>query len=150
MNIYKVWIQIEEIDKERNHYLKLGTPYEAGTFRTEISARRLVVNELMIIRPLNARLHRTCRQVLDSLDVGGEQSQAFAEEIKVLKNALGSVPVIISKCPKCRAGLEKREFQDRDFLDSSAIHVHYICKKCSSRITEEYTLTDVFINDPHI
>ena len=150
MNIYKVWIQIEEIDKDRNHYLKLGTPYEAGTFRTEISARRLVENELMIARPLNARLHRACRQVLESLDVGGEQSQAFAEEIKVLKNALGSVPVIRSKCPKCGAGLDEKEFQDRDLLDSGAMHVHYICKKCSSRITEEYTLTDVFIDDPHI
>jgi len=88
MNIYKVWIQIEEIDKDRNHYLKLGTPYEAGTFRTEISARRLVENELMIIRPLNARLHRACRQVLESLDVGGEQSRQFAPEIKTLYGLL--------------------------------------------------------------
>ena len=50
MNIYKVWIQIEEIDESRNHYLNLGTPYEAGKFDTEIGARKFVENELMTIR----------------------------------------------------------------------------------------------------
>jgi len=72
MNIYKVWIQIEEIDKDRNHCLKLGAPCEAGKFRTEIAARKFVENELMITRPLNTKLHRACQQVLHSLDIGGE------------------------------------------------------------------------------
>jgi len=149
MKIYKVWIQIEEIDEDRNHYLKLGAPYEAGTFRTEIAARKLVENELMIIRPINAGLQRACQQVLESLDVGGEQSRAFAEEIKILRDALANAPVVKDDCPKCGAGSDQREFIDRDFLDIEAIHMHYICKKCGSKITEELTLTDVFVDDPH-
>jgi transposase-like protein len=146
-NIDRVWIQIEEVDKDKNHYLKLGAPYEAGTFRTEIAARRLVENELMIIRPLNTKLHRACQQVLGSLDVGGEQSRAFAEEIKILRRTLSTGPIPRDDCPKCGAGSDERELKSRDFLGIEAIHVHYICKKCGSEITEEFTLTDVFIDD---
>ena len=148
MNIYKVWIQIEEIDKDRNHCLKLGTPCEVGTFRTEIAARKFAENELMIVRPLNAKLHRVCQQVLDSLDVGGEQSRAFAEEIEILRNALANVPAVKDDCPKCGAGSDEREFIGKDFLGIEAIHMHYTCKKCGSEITEEFTLTDVFIDNP--
>jgi len=148
MNIYKVWIQIEEIDKDRNHCLKLGTPCEVGTFRTEIAARKFAENELMIVRPLNAKLHRVCQQVLDSLDVGGEQSRAFAEEIEILRNALANVPAVKDDCPKCGAGCDEREFIGKDFLGIEAIHMHYTCKKCGSEITEEFTLTDVFIDNP--
>lgn len=147
MNIYKVWIQIEEIAKDRNHHLKLGAPYEAGKFRTEIAARKFVENELMIVRPLNAKLHRACQQVLDSLDAGGEQSRAFAKEIEILRDALANVPAVKDDCPKCGAGSDKREFTGKDFLDIEAIHIHYIRKKCGSQITEEFTLADVFIND---
>lgn len=147
MKIYKVWIQIEEIDKDRNHYLKLGAPYEAGTFRTEIAARKLVENELMVIKPLNAKLHRACQQVLDSLDVGGEQSRAFAEEIKILREALANVPAVKDDCPKCGAGSDERELISKDFLGIEAIHMHYICKRCGSEIIEEFTLSDVFIDD---
>jgi len=147
MNVYKVWIQIEEIDKGRNHCLKLGAPYEVGKFRTEIAARKFVENELMIVRPLNTKLHRACQQVLDSLDSGGEQSRAFAKEIEILRDALVNVPVVKDDCPKCGAGSDEREFTGKDFLDIEAIHIHYICKKCGSQITEEFTLTDVFIDD---
>jgi len=146
MNIYKVWIQIEEIDKDRNHCLKLGAPYEAGKFRTEIAARKFVENELMIVRPLNAKLHRACQQVLDSLDAGGEQSRAFAKEIEILRDALVNVPAVKDDCPKCGAGSENREFVKRDFLDIEAVHMHYVCSKCGSTIVEEFTLTDVFID----
>ena len=147
MRIYKVWIQIEEIDKDKNHYLKLGAPYEAGKFRTEIAARKFVENELMIIRPLNAKLHRACQQVLHSLNVGGEQSRAFAEEIKTLKDALANLPAVKDDCPKCGAGSDEREFIDKDFLGIEAVHMHYTCNKCGSEITEEFTLTDVFIDN---
>jgi len=146
MNIYKVWIQVEEIDKERNHHLKLGAPYEAGKFRTEIAARKFVENELMIIRPLNTKLHRACQQVLACLDVGGEQSRQFAEEIKTLREALNSAPMVKDDCPECGAGSDEREFLGRDFIDIEAIHMRYICKKCGSEITEEFTLSDVFID----
>ena len=49
--------------------------------------------------------------------------------------------------PKCGAGSDEREFIGKDFLDSEAIHTHYTCKKCGSDIIEEFTLTDVFIDD---
>ncbi len=147
MNIYKVWIQIEEIDKDRNHHLKLGAPYEAGKFRTEIAARKFAENELMIVRSLNTKLHRACQQVLDSLDVGGEQSRAFAEEIEILRNALANVPAVKDDCPKCGAGHTEREFKDKDFIDIEAIHMHYMCNKCGSEIIEEFTLNDAFIDN---
>lgn len=47
MKIYKVWIQIEEIDESRDHYLNVGLPYEAGKFYTEAAAMEFVENELM-------------------------------------------------------------------------------------------------------
>ena len=147
MNIYKVWIQIEEIDKDRNHHLKLGAPYEAGKFRTEIAARKFVENELMIVRPLNTKLHRACQQVLDSLDVGGEQSRAFAEEIEILRSTLANASAVKDDCPKCGVGSDEREFIDKDFLGIEAVHMHYTCNKCGSEIIEEFTLTDVFIDN---
>lgn len=147
MNIYKVWIQIEEIDETKDHYLNIGLPYEAGKFDTEIAARKFVENELMVIRLLNNKLHRACQQVLDALDVGGEQSRAFAEEIKILRDALSSVPTVNDSCPKCGAGSDEREFTGKDFLGIEAIHIHYTCKKCGSEIIEEFTLSDVFIDN---
>ena len=101
------------------------------------------VREVIMIN----RMYDVIEQVLHSLDVGGEQSRAFAEEIKILRDTLSSVPVIRDECPKCGAGLEEREFQDRDFLDAEAIHIRYICKKCGSEIMEEFTFTDVFIDN---
>jgi len=147
MNIYKVWIQIEEIDESRNHYLKLGQPYEAGKFDTEIKARKLVENELMTVRPINRKLQKACEEVLDSLDVGGEQSMAFAEEIEMLREALKAAPAIDDSCPKCGAGFDERELISKDFLGIEAIHMHYNCKKCGSEIIEEFTLTDVFVDN---
>ncbi len=45
--IYKVWIQIEEIDEGKDHYLNISEPYEAGKFDTEAVAVKFVENELM-------------------------------------------------------------------------------------------------------
>jgi hypothetical protein len=48
--IYKVWIQIEEIDDAKNHYLNISEPYEAGKFDTEADAVKFVGDGLMIGR----------------------------------------------------------------------------------------------------
>jgi len=58
MNTYKVWIQIEEIDDSKDHYLNIGEPYEVDKFNTEIEAKRFVENELLevIPKPLNFAL----------------------------------------------------------------------------------------------
>ena len=45
--IYKVWIQIEEIDESKDHYLNISEPYEAGKFDTEAEAVKFVEDELM-------------------------------------------------------------------------------------------------------
>lgn len=92
------------------------------------------------------RMCDAIEQVLHSLDVGGEQSRQFAEEIQILKDALKSTPTVNDSCPKCGAGSDEREFTGKDFLGIEAIHMHYMCKKCGSEITEEFTLTDVFID----
>ena len=149
MRIYKVWIQIEEIDEGRDHYLELGTPYEAGRFDSQARAVKFVENELMITRPINMRLQKACRQVLESLDVGGEQSRAFAEEIQILRDALKASAKVKVECPGCGAGPDKREFIQKDRIDAQVIHVHNICEKCGSRITEQFALTAVFTDSPH-
>jgi hypothetical protein len=120
--IYKVWIHIEQIDESRDHYLNLDPPYEAGKFRTEIAARKLVENELMISRPADAKLQQACRQVLDSLDVGGEQSRAFAEEIKILRDALIAAPVVDDD-PECGANSNEQELKGTDLSDVDAMKV---------------------------
>ncbi len=152
--IYKVWIQIEEIDESKDHYLNISEPYEAGKFDTEAEAVKFVENELMIIRQVNTNLQKVCQEGLKFLDsLPGtevttqlENREAFR---KVLNDALNrNVPVIDDRCPKCSAGHTERQFKERVFLDIEAIHVHYICNKCDSEITEEFTLSDVFIDNP--
>jgi len=95
------------------------------------------------------RMHDAIVRVLHSLDVGGEQPRQFAEEIKTLKDALKTASTVEDSCPKCGAGSEEREFTSKDFLGIEAIHMHYLCKRCGSDIIEEFTLTDVFIDDGH-
>lgn len=94
------------------------------------------------------KLRNVCQQMLDTLDIGGEQSRQFAKEIVTLKGALKATSTVKEGCPKCGAGSDEREFASRDFLGIEAIHMHYLCKKCGSEIIEEFTLTDVFIDNP--
>jgi len=96
------------------------------------------------------KLRDTCRQILHSMDVGGEQSRAFAEEIELLKDALKVSPAVKDECPKCGAESDERELTSKDFLGIEAVHIHYVCKKCGSEIIEEFTLADVFIDNPTI
>lgn len=156
MNIYKVWIQIEEIDERKDHYVNIGEPYEAGKFDTEVAARKFVENELMVIRAINTKLRNACQASLKFLDSLGkidlmtmlEKLQAVRKELKEAINC--DTPVVDDSCPKCGAGSDEREFTGKDFLGIEAIHMQYTCKKCHSEITEEFTLSDVFINNPHI
>lgn len=201
MNIYRVRIQIDQIDEDSEDCLKSGIPYEAGRFDTEAEAVKFVENELMIIRVTGSaadlleackvltsyttdllyrlddqinigdieeiqqaraaiakykpvktphtKLRDACRQMLDTLDIGGEQSRAFAEEIQMLRDALKASPEVKVECPGCGAGSDKREFIQKDRVDAEVIHMHHICRKCGSRITEQFTLTDVFTDSPH-
>ena len=152
--IYKVWIQIEEIDESKDHYLNICEPYEAGKFDTEAEAVKFVENKLMIIRQVNTNIQKLCQaglKFLDSLPETGLTTQlenrgAFR---KMLNDAINqNVTIIDDRCPKCGARHAEREFKDKDFLDIEAIHMHYLCNKCGSEITEEFTLSDVFIDNP--
>ena len=204
--IYKVWIQIEEIDEGKDHYLNIGEPYEAGKFDTETEAVKFVENELMITqipdsaaglleackvltsytvdllyrlddqidlddveeiqqakaaiarynsaKTPNTNIQKVCQaglKFLDSLPETGLTTQLENREAfrKMLNDALNQNTLTVDdRCPKCGAGHVEREFKDKDFIDIEAIHMHYACNKCGSEITEEFTLTDVFIDNP--
>ncbi|MCX5637467.1 MAG: hypothetical protein NTX52_07215 [Planctomycetota bacterium] len=153
MNTYRVRIHIEEIDEDKKHSRDLGAPYEAGRFSTEKAARKFVENELMIIREVNTKLRSACRSALRFLGTLGKANltatmKNLAACRKMLEDAINcKTPAVDDSCPKCGAGSDEREFVRRDFLDIEAIHVHYTCKKCGSEIIEEFTLTDVFIDN---
>jgi hypothetical protein len=204
--IYKVWIQIEEIDEDKNHYLNISEPYEAGKFDNESEAVKFVEDELMTTQipasasglleackvitsytvdllykldnqinlddieeiqqaktaiarygsagTPNTNLPKLCRiglKFLDSLPETEFTTQLENREVyrKILNDALNqSVPMVDDRCPKCGAGHTERQFKERVFIDIEAIQVHYICNKCGSEITEEFTLSDVFIDNP--
>ena len=153
MNTYRVRIHIEEIDEDKKHYRDLGAPYEAGRFNTEKAARKFVGNELMIIREVNTKLRSACRSALRFLGTLGKANltatmKNLAACRKILEDAInGKTPAVDDSCPRCGASSDEREFVKRDFLDIEAIHVHYTCKKCGSEIIEEFTLSDVFIDN---
>jgi hypothetical protein len=81
------------------------------------------------------------------------QCQKFCQDTcagyfrELLKYALKYPAVVKDDCPECGAGPDEREFTGKDFLGIEAIHMHYTCKKCGSEITEEFTLSDVFIDN---
>jgi len=153
MDIYKVWIQIEQIDESRNHHLNIGPSYEAGTFNSEAEAIRFVKNELIVVRPVKLDLQNVCRagfKFLDSLPATKHTSQRQNREVfrKMLSDVLsGNAPIVNDSCPKCGAGYKERELIEREFIDIEAIHVHYLCNCCGNKIIEEFKLADVFIDE---
>ncbi len=50
MKKYKVWIQIEEVDEEHDHYRDIDLPYEAGCFDDVDLARKFVDDKLIMLR----------------------------------------------------------------------------------------------------
>jgi len=154
MNSYKVWIHIEQVDESQDHHRTIGSPYEAGTFNSEVEAIRFVKNELIIVRPVKLDLQKVCQagfKFLDSLPVTELTSQRQNGEAfrKMLSDTLcGNAPIVDDSCPKCGAGCNDRELIERQFIDIEAIHVHYLCSCCGSKMIEEFTLADVFIDNP--
>ena len=154
MNSYKVWIHVEQVDESKKEHLTIGPPYEAGTFNSKAEAVRFVKNELIIVRPVKLDLQKVCRagfKFLDSLSVTELTSQKQNREAfrKMLSDTLsGNVPIVDDSCPKCGAGCNERELIERQFIEIEAIHTHYLCSRCGSRMIEEFTLADVFIDNP--
>ena len=154
MNLYKVWIQIKQVNDGRKHPQSVGPLYEAGEFDSEAEATRFIKNELLIVRPVKLDLQKLCQaglKFLDSLPVteSTSQRQNRAAFRKMLTDALNRhAPIVDDRCPKCRAGYKERELMGREFIDIEAIHVHYRCNRCNSRMIEEFKLADVFVYEP--
>jgi hypothetical protein len=153
--IYKIWIHIEEIDEAKDHYKDIDESYEAGSFNTRTAARKFVENELLAIREVNTGLRNACRTVIRLLrNLGDANLMTAMQKLqscrKVLDNAVKQgIPAINDKCPKCGAGCDERELLKKDFLDIEAVQMHYKCNKCGSEIIEEFTLSDVFVDNPN-
>ena len=153
MSVYKVWIQIERIDEYQKRGACVSPPYEAGEFNTEADAERFVKSELIVVRPVKLDLLNVCRagfKFLDSLPVTQLISQKQNREAfrKMLSNALTrNAPLVNDRCPKCGGGCQERQLIEREFIAIEAIHVHYRCNRCDSRIIEEFKLADVFMDE---
>jgi len=70
----------------------------------EVQQARNAIARYSPVETTATKLRDICRQVLHSMDVGGEQSRAFAEEIALLKDALKVSPAVKDDCPQCGAG----------------------------------------------
>lgn len=93
---------------------------------------------------------------IEEVDESVDNYQDIGEPISVgrfdsLENAMKSRDKLIGNindaCPKCGAVSNQREFMDKRFLDCEAIQMIYTRKSCGSEIIEEFTLTDVFIDE---
>ena len=152
MSIYRVCINIERINENQNRGVCLSPSYEAGEFNTEAEAERFVKNELIVVRPVKLDLLNVCRagfKFLDSLPVTQLTSQQQNREAfrEMLSNALTrNAPLVNDRCPKCGGGCQERQLIEREFIAIEAIHVHYRCNRCDSRIIEEFKLADVFMD----
>lgn len=201
MNVYRVQIQIDQIDEDNETCLEPVVQYEAGRFTTESEAVTFMEEELLTMRlggsaadlleackvltsyttdllykldnqvniseieeieqarmaiakyksatTPHTKLQDVYRQILDSLDVGGELSRAFAEEIHMLKDILQGAPVVKAECPGCGARFGQWEFIQRVDFNGEAIYAQYTCKKCGKRINQQFTLTDISIDNHH-
>jgi hypothetical protein len=154
MNLYKVWIQIKQVEEARRHHHSVGLRYEAGEFGSEAEATRFIKNELLIVRPVKLDLQKLCQAgvtFLDSLPVTELETQKQNRKAfrTMLTDALNRhAPIVDDRCPKCGAGHKERELIGREFIDIEAIHVHYRCEHCGSRMIEEFKLADVFMYEP--
>jgi hypothetical protein len=154
MNLYKVWIQIKQVDDGRKHPQSVGPLYEAGEFDSEAEATRFIKNELLIVRPVKLDLQKVCQAGLKFLDslpaaevTGDKQSRESFR--KMLIDALNRhTPIVDDTCPMCGAGHKERELIGREFIAIEAIHVHHRCNRCGSRTVEEFKLADVFMYEP--
>jgi len=70
---------------------------------------------------------------------------------KMLSDSLSQNTLTVDdRCPKCGAGYDERELIGRNFIGIEAVHMHYVCNKCGSKMIEEFTLADVFIDEPPV
>ena len=153
MKKYKVWIQIEEIDEQRDIYRNVSEPHEAGSFAYQKDAEMFVNGQLFMAHVFALRLRQISEigiKFLASLpqtELTSERQnrQAFA---KILKHAakMPAIPVD-NRCPGCGASWQERKLLKMEDRDCETIHLRYNCNKCRKTVVEEFMLNDVFIDD---
>jgi hypothetical protein len=151
MKKYKVWIHVEQIDENKDIYQDVGEPYSAGVFKSQSDAEGFVIDELLMARTFAAKLRIIGEMGLKFI-AGLPQTAAdnYSALKRMLEDALKTpVTPVDNRCPKCGAGSNNRELVDREFLGTAAIHVHYKCKGCGSRITEEFTPGEIVLDNSH-
>ena len=152
MSPYKVWIQVKRVHQNQKHPHSVGPQYEAGEFKSEAEATQFIRNELLIVRPVKLDLQKLCQaglKFLDDLPVTQPANEERGAFRKMLTDVLNRyAPIVDDRCPKCSAGYKERELIGREFIDIEAIHVHYRCNRCGSRMVEEFKLVDVFMYEP--
>jgi hypothetical protein len=153
MRTYKVWIQIEEIDEHKDIYRNVGEPHEAGVFAKKKDAESFIDDVLLMAKDFASRLRQLSEQGIKflaslpdtELTAERQNREAF---LKMLEDAakVPEIPVD-DRCPNCGAGYEERSLVKMDYMDINAVHMRYDCNKCHKTIIEEFTLSDVFIDD---
>lgn len=153
MKKYKVWIQVEEIDEHKDLYQNVGEPHEAGVFAKKKDAESFIDDVLLTAEDFASRLRQLSEQGIKFLASLPDtelttERQSRATFLKMLEDA-ASVPVIpvYDCCPNCGAGCEERSLVKMDYMDINAVHMRYDCNKCHKTIIEEFTLSEVFIDD---
>jgi len=153
MKKYKVWIQIEEIDEQKDIYRNVGEPHEAGSFAKKKDAETFIDDGLLMTKDFVVRLRQiseTGQKFLASLPDTELTAERQNREVfqKMLENAAEPLQIPVDdRCPNCGAGCEERTLIKMDFMGIEAVHMRYECSKCRNTIIEEFTLSDVFIDD---
>jgi hypothetical protein len=153
MKQYKVWIQIEEVDEEKDVYRNIDEPHEAGTFAYKKDAEAFVNRQLFMAHIFALRLLQISEagiKFLASLpqtEFTSEQQnrKAFG---KMLEDAAKMPAIAVdNRCPACGASSQERTLVKMDDRGCEAIHLRYTCNKCRKMVVEKFTLGEVFIDD---
>ena len=115
----------------------------------EIEQARMAIAKYKAATTPYTQLQEAYRQILDSLDIGGEPSQVYAEEIHMLKDILQGAPVVKAECPGCGARSGEWDFIQKVSFNAETIVAQYTCKKCGNRIIQVFILTDISIDNRH-
>ena len=153
MKKYKVWIQIEEIDEQKDIYRDVGEPHGAGSFATKKDAEAFVDDQLLMARVFASRLKQLSEMgikflaSLPATEFTGERQNRRAFS-KMLEDAakMPTMPVD-NQCPGCGASWQERTLVKMDFMGIEVIHIRHTCNKCRKTVVEEFTLDEVFIDD---
>src|SRR5690606_31958614 len=139
--------------EKRDRYENVGEPHEAGCFKTGADAQKFIDDQLLMAEIFASRLRQLGDmglKFLASLPHTELTSELQNHEAfrKMLEEAMQvpSFPVD-DHCPKCGSGHTDRVHVRTEVIGIEAVHMYYQCLKCNSELIEEFTLSEVFIDD---